>query len=324
MPSARRTFHYRWLEDWTDPEVKAWSAAQNTYARGILDTLPHVDFVRARVTELLSAPTVSYWALATNGPRLFAMKRHPPKEQPFLVVMDTAFDTATERVLLDPGVLDKSGPTSIDWFKVSPDGRLVAVSLSKGGSESGDLYLYDAATGRAADEVIERVNGGTAGGDVAWLPDSSGFQRGDPSEIRAFDLNGKPLDAPKQLAVASASDLLCTDGDDILFANGSYTASWDWYRFSADSGTTTKTGLVSDAPVDMAGFEVVREFADTESGSFVPAHAPRKCQPELTPLHLSTDKRLRLRISARGRRASGSRRSPAPRGPARRPRAPRP
>ena len=45
------------------------------------------------------------------------------------------------QVLLDPNALDESGTTAIDWFVPSPDGRLVAVSLSKGGSESGDVHV---------------------------------------------------------------------------------------------------------------------------------------------------------------------------------------
>jgi len=71
--------------------------------------------------------------------------------------------------------LDPSGTTSIDWYVPSPDGRLVAVSLSVGGSESGDVHLYETASGDEMGEVIERVNGGTAGGDLAWLTDGSGF-----------------------------------------------------------------------------------------------------------------------------------------------------
>ena len=43
---------YRWLEDADDPKVVRWSDTQNTYARGILDKLPHVDEIRARVTEI--------------------------------------------------------------------------------------------------------------------------------------------------------------------------------------------------------------------------------------------------------------------------------
>ena len=35
------TEEYRWLEDWDDADVRAWSEAHNAYARSVLDELPH-------------------------------------------------------------------------------------------------------------------------------------------------------------------------------------------------------------------------------------------------------------------------------------------
>jgi prolyl oligopeptidase len=169
------TEDYRWLEDWDDADVRAWSEVQNAYARSVLDELPHVAEIRARVRELLVAASVDYYGLHWCAGRLFAIKYQPPKQQPFLVVMDSPDEPDTERVILDPGQLDAEGTTAIDFYVPSPDARLVAVSLSHQGSESGDVHIYDVAAGSELGDVIPRVNGGTAGGDVAWLPDASGF-----------------------------------------------------------------------------------------------------------------------------------------------------
>ena len=166
---------YRWLEEGEDAKVREWSAAQNVHARGILDKLPHVKEIRARVTEILAARTSSYYGVSYRGGKYFAIKRQPPKQQSFLVVMASADDTSSARVLVDPNVLDAKGATSIDWYIPSPDGRRVAVSLSKGGSESGDVHIYETTTGHQVHEVIPGVNGGTAGGDLAWATDGSGF-----------------------------------------------------------------------------------------------------------------------------------------------------
>ncbi len=166
---------YRWLEDSRDPAVREWSDAQNVYAREFLDKLPHVKEIRARVTEILAARTSSYYGLSYRGGKLFTIKRRPPKQQSFLVVMTSLDDTASARVLVDPNILDPTKKTSVDWYIPSPDGRLVAVSLSQAGSESGDVHLYETATGDQTYEVIPRANGGTAGGDLAWTLDGSGF-----------------------------------------------------------------------------------------------------------------------------------------------------
>jgi prolyl oligopeptidase len=90
-------------------------------------------------------------------------------------VLKSADDTATEQVLIDPGELDKSGATTIDWYVPSLDGQLVAVSLSTGGTESGTVHVYDVLTGKETGDVIPRAHGGTAGGSLAWARDASGF-----------------------------------------------------------------------------------------------------------------------------------------------------
>lgn len=164
---------YRWLENWEDPAVKAWSKAQNEHARAVLDALPAADQVRARLTTILGAKAPSYEDVSVSSGKVFALKVEPPKQQPMLVMVDAVTSTAA-RVIVDPSSLDASGTTSIDWYKPSPDGKLVAVSLSRGGTESGDLHFYDVATGEAVHEVIPRVNGGTAGGTMAWGFDGKG------------------------------------------------------------------------------------------------------------------------------------------------------
>jgi prolyl oligopeptidase len=184
---------YRWLENWNDPKVRQWSDAQNAYARSILDNLPNVEALREQITEIMKAKRISYGSLYFYGGHLFAQKHQPPEQQDFLVVMDSPNDPSSERVLVNPNVIDPSGSTSIDWYIPSFDGKYVAVSLSSGGTESGDIHVYETATGEQVYEVIPRVNTGTAGGDLAWSPDSSGFfytrhPRGDerPPEDRGF------------------------------------------------------------------------------------------------------------------------------------------
>lgn len=166
---------YRWLEDSKNREVQAWSDAENAYARAYLDKLPGREALRNRVKEILEAKVMAHYSLAYRPGMLFAMKRLPPKQQPFLVVMPSAQEPEKARTLVDPTQIDAKGTTSIDWYVPSPDGSLVAVSLSKAGSEAGDVHIYETSTGKGVFEVIPRVQNGTAGGDLAWTPDGKGF-----------------------------------------------------------------------------------------------------------------------------------------------------
>ncbi len=166
---------YRWLEDAADPAVKPWSDAQNARARAYLDGLPGYAAVKARVDQLIRSNSIGYGVQVLRGGLLFAIKSDPKFQQAMLFTLASADDLKSERMLVDPNALDAKGSIAIDWFAVSLDGRTVGVSLSKNGSEAGDLHLYDVATGKETGEVIAHVQNGTAGGSMAFAPDGSGF-----------------------------------------------------------------------------------------------------------------------------------------------------
>lgn len=175
---------YRWLEDGADPAVKSWSRAQTEHARAYLDArcgagsaspLPGRDGLARRLREILDAQLISHGQIQLAGGRVFAMKLQPPKPQRLLVVLPRLDAPDQAEVILDPATLDPSGTTTIDWYRASPDGKHVAVSISTGGSESGDVVVYDVATRARVFETVPRVNGGTAGGDLSWAPDGKSF-----------------------------------------------------------------------------------------------------------------------------------------------------
>ncbi len=167
--------NYQWLEDSRDAEVQAWDSAHNVYSRWYLDGLKHRDAIAQRLQELYAESSPDYYYFHYQGDKLFAIKEQPPKEQPMLVTVASPFDLTGEHVILDPNELDATGLTGIDFYVVSPDGKLVAVSLSKGGTEDGDVYVYEVESGEKLSDFVPHVNGPTAGGDVAWSADGSGF-----------------------------------------------------------------------------------------------------------------------------------------------------
>lgn len=172
---VRVTDDYQWLEKGDDAEVKRWSQEQNAFTRKTLDALPERAPVKAKVTALLSSASPDRFGFVRRAGQLFGLKDQPPKQQAFLISMKSPEDTGSERVIVDPNQIDPSGKTAIDFFVPSLDGKLVAVSLSQGGTENGTVHVYDAVTGKERGDTIAHVNGGTAGGSLTWNKDGSGF-----------------------------------------------------------------------------------------------------------------------------------------------------
>jgi prolyl oligopeptidase len=166
---------YRWLEDWNDPAVKQWSAAENARTREYLDHLPERAAIKQRLHQLITAGSGQYFDVRERGGVLLAMKMQPPKQQAFLVTLTSPDRPEAERIVVDPNAIGKSGLVAIDFYVPSLDGKLVAVSLSEGGSEDGTAHVFEVATGKELADSVPRVNFATGGGSIEWNKDGTGF-----------------------------------------------------------------------------------------------------------------------------------------------------
>jgi prolyl oligopeptidase len=203
------TDDYRGLEDTGSPAVRAWIAQENALTRSVVDASPQRPAIFAELTELLGQAPTTRASFRYAGGRLFALKRQPPANQPRLVVLGDPHDLASEKIVVDPNVLNPKGTTAIDWYVPSLDGKTVAVSLSDNGSENGALHFFDSDTGRALPDVVARVQAATAGGSVAWAPGNRGvyytrYPQG--SERAAEDANFYQQVWFHQLGTPAASD----------------------------------------------------------------------------------------------------------------------
>lgn len=174
--NVKITDDYRWLENVNSAEVTEWVKAQNALSNSYLNRLAWKPFLEKRVEELMGGDSVvNYSAGAWASGKFFGSRSDPKLQQPQLIVFTDPLRPEDGRVLVDPNALETSGARTIDWYEPSPDAGYIGVSMSDRGSEIGDLHLYDVQTGKQVDVVIPGVQGATAGGNIAWTPDSKGF-----------------------------------------------------------------------------------------------------------------------------------------------------
>lgn len=166
---------YQWLENGTNPDVRAWVRAQNERTRAYFNQLPFRDGVEQQLSELIADESASYSLDSFRGGMIFGTRFKPPAQQPVLVRLKSVYPPALRKVVFDPNAWNTNGTTAMDWWTVSRDGQLVAISLSEKGSENGVLHFFQTESGQALPDIIPGVQYPTGGGSAAWNADGSGI-----------------------------------------------------------------------------------------------------------------------------------------------------
>jgi prolyl oligopeptidase len=166
---------YRWLESAADPKVKAWTAAETARTRAGLDGIAARKPIRDRLAQLTKGASGAWFDFQVTSKGIFAFHADPAHQQPLLLALGLDADPAKARIVLDPDKLDAKGGVALDWYVASPDGRFIAASLSRGGSEVGDLHIFSTDSGQEIGDVVPNVQNPTGGGSVAWRPDGKSY-----------------------------------------------------------------------------------------------------------------------------------------------------
>ena len=176
---------YRWLEDFTSDEVKAWVEEQNKIADQFLKN-PIQRKIKKDLEEIWETSDISIPFKKED--KTFYFYDDGKKQQSVFMMKDC--DSCEARILLDPNNFSEDGTISLGDVSVSPNGKYLAFSISDGGSDWRTWKVLDIDHDQILEDLIEYSKFSYA----VWEQDSSGFyyQKYNPTSVALSDLNKSP------------------------------------------------------------------------------------------------------------------------------------
>jgi prolyl oligopeptidase len=144
---------YRWLEDPSSTETKTWISAQNEFTENYLKQITFRDSIKARLIKVWNYER--YGAPVKKGGKYFFFKNDGLQNQDVLYVMDSL--GAQPRIVIDPNLFSQDGTIALTQYDIPEDGKYLAYSLSKGGSDWNEIFVKDLTTGEDLIDHLEWV-----------------------------------------------------------------------------------------------------------------------------------------------------------------------
>ncbi len=160
---------YRWLEDETSAETKAWVEEQNKVTFAYLDKIPYREKLKARLTQLYNYPRIS--APFRRGDTYFFTKNDGLQNQSVYYIQKGV--NGTPEVFLDPNKFSADGTSVLSAFSLSKDGKYLAYGISQGGSDWVNISVMEVATRNKLTDDLKWLK---ASG-VSWQGDGFYYSR---------------------------------------------------------------------------------------------------------------------------------------------------
>ena len=166
---------YRWLENDTSAATAAWIEAENKVTNEYLAQIPFRNQLLKRLTDLADYEKIGT-PFKKHG-KYYFYKNDGLQNQNVLYVQDTL--DGEPRVFLDPNQLSEDGTVALTGISFSNDGKYVAYTISRSGSDWTEIYVMDAATGKQLEDHIE------------WAKFTGASWKGDGFYYSAYDAPAK-------------------------------------------------------------------------------------------------------------------------------------
>lgn len=226
---------YRWLEDDNSRETKNWTMEENALTNEFLGKISFRDKIKARLTELWNFERMSPLYKKANS--YFSFYNNGLQNQSVLCIQKTP--ESARIPLVDANSFSVDGTTAISGWSVSKDGKYLAYSLSKAGSDWNEIQVLEIATKAKLMDKIEWVKFS----GIAWYKNGFYYSRYDAPEAEKQFTNKNTGHKVfyHQLNTSQAKDKLIFSDKDHPNYNFNLSVSED-ERFMLLSGSESTSG----------------------------------------------------------------------------------
>jgi prolyl oligopeptidase len=159
--------NYRWLEDFTSEDSKDWVERQNKFTQKFIGRNKYKKSISQDLSKNWETESISIPFKVKD--KIFYYFNNGLWQQSKLMIKDC--DTCESKVLLDPNKFSEDGTISLASISVSNDSKLLAYSISDGGSDWRTWKVLNIETGKILPDQIEWAKFSNA----TWENDNSGF-----------------------------------------------------------------------------------------------------------------------------------------------------
>lgn len=142
---------YRPLENDTAAATIAWVEAENRVTNDYLSKIPFREDIRKRLTDLANYKKIGTPWLGYDNKYYYSANDGLQNQS--VLYRKATLDSPAE-VFLDPNKLSDDGTVALTGLSMSPDGKYMAYTISRSGSDWTEIYVMDTATGKLLDDHI--------------------------------------------------------------------------------------------------------------------------------------------------------------------------
>ena len=142
---------YRWLENDTSAATLAWVEAERALTNEYLSHIPLRETLKERLTQI--ADYEKYGVPSKRFGKYFYSKNDGLQNQSVYYMQDA--EGGEPEVLLDPNTLSEDGTVSLGGMSLSHDGKYLAYTIQRSGSDWVEIYVKDVETKELLPDHIE-------------------------------------------------------------------------------------------------------------------------------------------------------------------------